>query len=1106
MSDTLLHKEIKEILNSFLGNAYSMNSNDPLANVYTKGILSLHDDNLNSTPEWEKLIRSAKTTEKEFGLNPLCKALGVLSMIWNEKEYHFPLFLTEIKATNDKLTNQLTLIALGESQVNPFLVHFFEQQFQLTLPETLEEIQTLTGNYPQLSIETNLQFIGNFHPHRYEIVRDLENLMHVDAFSEPLKQLIGLQDQGEITLLPLCNSNLVQADPDQLEVLKMIESTNCLVQGPPGTGKSQVIINTIGKLIEAKKSTVVVSEKRVALDVIQKKMTALGIGGFCFTTTSHFSNTHFIVDLRKEWKRIEECVMEKPDYIGQYPLQIQELQNILNLLHHPGLAGGISVIDLLKKIDNEDNDSIHPYSSSLPIYEEWVKLKNSIEYILEYQLTDLIKSLKTELLEKSYLVSLESKIQSWKQDLKKLSEEGIHLNYQEIYELTRTALQFSKFETQIAKKFDLQIINNQAKRKKIETIRVNLLKLNSELEKFNLENNHWIKLPNLEETKGLIELFSKKGIIQGIKQRKTWKSWTRSPFLNPRNSLESRLKQITLQSKKQEMLSAVVPFGVETENELEEAITFIRSITADEVLLYNSTSPSKRKYYCDLHPTLSRLITDFQLYFRFENEVDLIDYFNLLEQNFHQLLIVESKFSSSSKTIPFLLKNYNSLSDMESAVLSSAWSKVKIDFPQLIDFSWAKFHEKTKQASATEQLESLSFIQFLIQEQKRQFENFHSILRTPNQKLSKENRELKQKLKVGKRILVKEFSKSRNHISIRLLIESEAQIWINLLKPVWLVNPARMATCFPLNTSLFSVAIFDEASQIPFEHAIGTLQRADRILIAGDPQQMSPSSYFSSRTESIDLLHQANYYLPSLFLSYHYRSLHPALIHFSNSYFYENKLRTFQHAKHDGSPLNFHFVENAYFENRVNTLEAKEVAAYISSRIDSEKSLGIVAFSETQLACIYSFLPPHTKTKLHDRIELDQVFFKAVENVQGDECDELIISFGYGYTEKDGDFFMRFGPINFSNGSKRLNVLFSRARQKISFFASVRSVDFNVHSNEAIELLRKWFVLLEQHSNATPVKPLINSVKTIVESNSNILTINTLLSIYQDREWTINLK
>jgi hypothetical protein len=235
------------------------------------------------------------------------------------------------------------------------------------------------------------------------------------------------------------------------------------------------------------------------------------------------------------------------------------------------------------------------------------------------------------------------------------------------------------------------------------------------------------------------------------------------------------------------MLSALVPFGVETELELEEAITFIRSITADEVSVYNSTTPEKRKYYCDLHPLLNKLITDFQLYFRFENEVDLIGYFNLMERNFHQILLIESKFQSSSKTIPFLLKNYSSISEMESAVLSSAWSKVKIDYPQLIDFSWEKFHEKTKQALQTEQRESISFIQFLIQEQKKQFENFHSILRTPNQKLSTENKELKQKLKVGKRILVKEFSKSRNHTSIRLLVESEAQIWINLLKPVLLL-------------------------------------------------------------------------------------------------------------------------------------------------------------------------------------------------------------------------------------------------------------------------------------------------------------------------------
>ena len=144
--------------------------------------------------------------------------------------------------------------------------------------------------------------------------------------------------------------------------------------------------------------------------------------------------------------------------------------------------------------------------------------------------------------------------------------------------------------------------------------------------------------------------------------------------------------------------------------------------------------------------------------------------------------------------------------------------------------------------------------------------------------------------------------------------------------------------------------------------------------------------------------------------------------------------------------------------------------------------------------------------KLHQRIEFDEVFFKAVENIQGDECDELIISFGYGFTENDGVFSMRFGPINFSSGPKRLNVLFSRARKKISFFASVQAKDFKPHHNEAVELLRKWFLQMEDKYYMESEAQLSISFKSLVESNSNALTINTLLSVYQEREWIINLK
>lgn len=87
-------------------------------------------------------------------------------------------------------------------------------------------------------------------------------------------------------------------------------------------------------------------------------------------------------------------------------------------------------------------------------------------------------------------------------------------------------------------------------------------------------------------------------------------------------------------------------------------------------------------------------------------------------------------------------------------------------------------------------------------------------------------------------------------------------------------------------------------------------------------------------------------------------------------------------------------------------------------------------------------------------------FFKALENVQGEECDRLIISLGYG-RNVDGEFHMRFGPLNTKNGSKRLNVLLTRAKRRIDFFSSVQSSDFKISDNEAVDLLRRFLAHIE---------------------------------------------
>jgi superfamily I DNA and/or RNA helicase len=335
-------------------------------------------------------------------------------------------------------------------------------------------------------------------------------------------------------------------------------------------------------------------------------------------------------------------------------------------------------------------------------------------------------------------------------------------------------------------------------------------------------------------------------------------------------------------------------------------------------------------------------------------------------------------------------------------------------------------------------------------------------------------------------------------------MDSPAKKWIQLLKPIWLMNPSRISACFPLEKNLFSFAIFDEASQIPLENSFGALQRSERILIAGDPQQMSPSSYFSTTTESVDLLHQASFYLPSLFLSYHYRSYHPALISFSNKYFYQNRLSTFRDASFKEKPIQFNFIPEGRFDDRTNAIEAKAVVDYISTRLSSTDTLGIVAFSESQLQMIFDLLPMCSKEILQERIDLNQVFFKAVENVQGDECDELIVSFGYGYSEKEGVFAYRFGPINLNTGSKRLNVLFTRARKKITFFASVTYTDFKPSSNESIEILRKWFRKLNEFEDEQIDPHCKIHVKEILKNHQNILAIKTLVSIYKERQWDLD--
>ena len=162
--------------------------------------------------------------------------------------------------------------------------------------------------------------------------------------------------------------------------------------------------------------------------------------------------------------------------------------------------------------------------------------------------------------------------------------------------------------------------------------------------------------------------------------------------------------------------------------------------------------------------------------------------------------------------------------------------------------------------------------------------------------------------------------------------------------------------------------------------------------------------------------------------------------------------------------------------------------------------------------CIWNNLSAKTQDKLTNRIDDNTAFFKALENVQGDECDHLLISFGFSKNEND-ELHHRFGPMNTANGRKRLNVLVTRAKETISFYCSIKSTDFKLSENESVNLLRQWvqfsetYLESEHHHFPHQLNPIEKGNTLIFKSIQNQLSsakeLVTLQNVLKKSGWKI---
>jgi superfamily I DNA and/or RNA helicase len=323
-------------------------------------------------------------------------------------------------------------------------------------------------------------------------------------------------------------------------------------------------------------------------------------------------------------------------------------------------------------------------------------------------------------------------------------------------------------------------------------------------------------------------------------------------------------------------------------------------------------------------------------------------------------------------------------------------------------------------------------------------------------------------------ILRREAAKKRRQMPLRHLFDKIPHL-IRKLKPCLMMSPISVSQFLIPGRLHFDLVVFDEASQILTEDAIGSIYRANNLIVAGDSKQLPPTPFFQYTIDSDgewdETIDDMNVFdsvldectsigLPVKMLNWHYRSRHDSLITFSNNKFYEGKLLLFPSAIHRGEGLGLEqiYVPDGVYDrggSRNNEKEAQTVADLVFKQLKEHpsKTLGVVTFSISQMNMVKDRIEAHLAEnpefeKLLQEDRLHGFFVKNLENVQGDERDVMILSVGYGY-DKKGVLSMNFGPLNKEGGERRLNVAITRAREKVILVSSIKSSDINLDSTNS---------------------------------------------------------
>lgn len=322
-----------------------------------------------------------------------------------------------------------------------------------------------------------------------------------------------------------------------------------------------------------------------------------------------------------------------------------------------------------------------------------------------------------------------------------------------------------------------------------------------------------------------------------------------------------------------------------------------------------------------------------------------------------------------------------------------------------------------------------------------------------------------------------EAAKSRRHKPLREMFTDAREV-LTAVCPCWMASPLSVSQLIARDAR-FDYVIFDEASQVLPEDAVPSIMRGNHMVVAGDNQQLPPTSFFAggldededeevSAAEGFEsLLDMMLPFAKSFYLNWHYRSHDEALIAFSNHNIYKDRLVTFP-GPGGQLAVSHILVDHVPAADGQEDSSAEEVRRVVELVIDHarnspHRTLGVIAMGIKHAMRLEGALDQERKNHpevaaFFDPESPERFFVKNLERVQGDERDSIIISVGYG-KNRAGDLPLRFGPILSAGGRRRLNVAITRARETMTVVSSFSHLDIDaskVREGTGLEFLRNF--------------------------------------------------